>query len=194
MANSCHTPDAAYALLYAQKLDMQVKLASSAGKMLERQAKIEKASATIHNEKAKNYLKLKAQAEIKKLEAESHVFYMNIEGAKKELATIEKLMAELEPQRKYAHLSILDANEACQREELLLEMKFRAENYILSQGSIPADHLSTMRCHPDFLNQILPHIQKLTQLLHETKDMKATFESVTNSPLLSNEQKYISSV
>jgi hypothetical protein len=67
-------------------------------------------------------------------------------------------MKELEPQRKYKHLTDQEAHEAMQREEWCHELMNRAENFLVSQGTIPHDHLEAMRNHPDFSTQILPHI------------------------------------
>jgi hypothetical protein len=33
---------------------------------------------------------------------------------------------------------------------------------LLTAGTIPHDHLNTMRCHPDFETQIVPHIEAIT--------------------------------
>ena len=71
-------------------------------------------------------------------------------------------MAELEPQRKFKHLPMLEANEAAQREEWLGELKERAENFLLTTGTIPHDHFHHMRCHPDFEKEIAPHIRKIS--------------------------------
>ncbi len=184
MANSCHTADAAYALLYAQMIDMESKIAHGKGQAKRREITRLKYEAILADDASDQIAKLEAEAELLELESSQYVFDMNIEGAHKELQAIKSLMAELEPQRKYAHLPILEANEACQREELAGEMKRRAENYLLSQGSIPADHLETMRNHPDFTEVILPHIVKITQTLRNSNgDMAKAFASV-QKPLL----------
>ena len=171
MANSCHTPDAAYALLYAQKVDMETKLKHAKAQALRRIAKRTKALAIMESGASEPHEKMEAEADLLELAADQYTFDMNIQGAEKELAAIQKLMDELEPQRKYAHLPILEANEACQREELLEELKYRAENFMLSQRMIPADQLATMRCHPDFQTQILPHITKITNTMQESNRM-----------------------
>ena len=183
MANSCHTPDAAYALLYAQKVDMETKLKHVRAQELKRAAKQAKASYTLSHSNFE-YEKLEARAELAELEADAYVVEMNIKGAEQELACIQKLMDELEPQRKYAHLNILEANEACQREELLEELKYRAENFLFSQGVIPADQLSTMRCHPDFQELLLPHIVKIMALTNSRVGMIEKFSEIAKPKLL----------
>ena len=84
---------------------------------------------------------------------------LNVQAAQDELATIEKLMDELEPLRKYAHLPLLEASEASQRDEWLGELKRRAENFLVTCGTIPHDHFDTMRLHPDFDKEIAPFIR-----------------------------------
>ena len=91
---------------------------------------------------------------------------MNLQGAQNELATIQKLMNALEPKRKYAHLPLLEANEASQQEEWKLELIERAENQMLSHAlGINWDELETMRSHPEFKTEILPHISQFVGLL-----------------------------
>ena len=98
------------------------------------------------------------------------LFEMAIKGAEMELETIESIMKELEPQRKYGHLPVLEASQAAQREEWLLEFKKRSENYLLSSGTIPEDQLNAMRNHPDFENQIVPHVQQIRHQINNAQD------------------------
>ena len=123
----------------------------------------------------------KIQAE---LEASQYIFDMNVEGAEKELETIVALMEELEPLCQYAHLPILERNEACWREEWALELIRRAENNLLAYGTIPPDQLETMRQHPDFKELIVPKILELTAKV-QTQDRAITFRELKESPVLS---------
>jgi hypothetical protein len=79
----------------------------------------------------------------------------------------------LEPQRKYAHLSVLEAAQAAQREEWLLEFKQRTENYLLSKGTIPEDQLNAMRNHPDFKTELVPFIKDVLKQINTSKDKMA---------------------
>ena len=79
-------------------------------------------------------------------------------------------MDELEPQRKYAHLPLLEAAQAAQREEWLLDFERRTENFLLSKGTIPEDHLNAMRNHPDFETNIVPFIADVLQKISMDKD------------------------
>lgn len=165
MANSCRTPDAAYALLYAQKVDMETKLKHSKAQLLRKEIKMKQIQEILNAPDSTEIDKLEAQADALEVEADQYTYEMNLKGAQNEYDCIVELMEQLEPQRKYSHLDILDANEACQREELCEELKFRAENFLMSQGYIPSDHLSSMRCHPDFSEKILPHIGEIQHAL-----------------------------
>jgi hypothetical protein len=90
-------------------------------------------------------------------------------------------MAELEPQRKYGHLPLLEATEAAQREEWLGEFKARIENYLLTQGAIPQDQLEAMRRHPDFEDAIVPHISNVLTSLANAENK---IDLLKNSPNL----------
>ena len=165
MAGSCYTPDGAWALLYGQKIDMEVKVEHSKAQKMKRDAKIMENETILADENAKPWEKMVAEATIIECKSAEDTWRNNHEAAIMELNTINQIMAELEPQRKFGHLPMLEANEAMQREEWLGELQGRVENFILSQGNIPHDHLNTMRCHPDFETHIVPHIKQVfTQL------------------------------
>lgn len=178
LAGSCSTPDGAYVLMYGQLIDMQDKLAHAESQLKRRQAKLKAAEAKeaeakymIDTEKRSEgsgllHVVLKAEAnlleaEAERLEVEADVstWDMNRTAAQQELQDIEKLMLELKPLCKHAHLPILEMSEAAQEEEWLGELKQRAENFLLTQGTIPHDHFQTMRMHPKFKTEIVPHIQ-----------------------------------
>ena len=126
---------------------------------------------------------LNAQADLFEWEGSEGMLEMAILGAEQELATITSIMAELEPQRKYADLPILEAAQAAQREEWLLEFRRRTENYLLSIGTIPEDHLNAMRNHPDFESNLVPYITNVLQKISVDKD---------NIGLLTNNRALIS--
>ena len=168
LATSCHTPDHAYALLYAQMIDMQGKIAHHKAQVLRREVSRMKAQAVLDDPRATGVKKLEARADLAEQDASAYVFEMNAKGAEAELAHINRLMAELEPQRKYSHLPILEANEAAQRDEWRLELCRRAENYLLANMTgIPHDQIDTMRMHPDFATHILPHIMQFGGALRQ---------------------------
>lgn len=163
MAGSCHTPDGAWALLHDQKIDIAVKIEHTKAQALRRKAKILAAEAILADETSTEVMRLNAEADLLEANSVMEGAYNNLKAAEQEYAYICKLMDDLEPLRKYKHLPFLEANEAMQREEWLGELKTRAENFLLTAGTIPHDHLNTMRCHPDFETHIVPHIDMITQ-------------------------------
>jgi hypothetical protein len=162
MAGSCHTPDGAWALLYDQKIDIGVKIEHTKAQGLRRQAKMMAAQAVLDDPNSTEVQRLNAEADMLECNSVIEGWSKNLQAAENEYAYICKLMDELEPLRKYGHLPLLEANEAMQQEEWLGELKTRAENFLLTAGTIPHDHLNTMRCHPDFEAEIVPHIEAIT--------------------------------
>ena len=181
LAGSCHTPDAAWTLLYSQKIDMESKLKTAKAQAIDRRIKALEAENLLAS--SDPIMRLQGEKIQAELEASQYIFDMNVEGAEKELETITALMEELEPLCKYAHLPILERNEACWREEWCLELIRRAENNLLAYGTIPPDQLETMRQHPDFKERIVPKILGLTAKI-QTQDRSKTFRELEESPLL----------
>ena len=182
LAGSCHTPDAAWTLLYSQKIDMESKLKTAKAQAIDRKIKALEAENLLTS--SDPIMRLQGEKIQAELEASQYIFDMNVEGAEKELETIVALMEELEPLCQYAHLPILERNEACWREEWALELIRRAENNLLAYGTIPPDQLETMRQHPDFKELIVPKILELTAKV-QTQDRAITFRELKESPVLS---------
>ena len=169
MAGSCHTPDGAWALLYDQKIDIAVKVQHSKAQGLRRQAKMMTAEAVLADEASTPMQRLNAEADLLECNSVIEGWSLNHRGAENEYAYICSLMDELEPMRKFKDLPLLEANEAMQRGEWLGELKTRAENFLLTAGTIPHDHLNTMRCHPDFEAEIVPHLVAITTSIANSK-------------------------
>jgi hypothetical protein len=168
IANSCHTADIAWCVMYEQKLDVQIKLESAKAQLLRRKAKLIEIEQKL--ESTDPVTQLNAQADLIEWKSGEGLLEMGLLGAEQELATITSIMAELEPQRKYADLPILEAAQAAQREEWLLEFRRRTENYLLSIGTIPEDHLNAMRNHPDFESNLVSYIANTLQKINVDKD------------------------
>jgi len=177
MAGSCFTPDGAWMLMYGQKIDREAVVQSCEAQRIRREAKILDAQAVIDDPNASKTDKMRAEADIIEADAHFYTWSTNMEAAQMELATIKSIMEELEPHRKYAHLPLLEANEAAQRDEWLGEFKNRVENFLFSTGTIPEDHLRAMRNHPDFQTELLPHIQGVMNKLAGAKN---AIECLTN--------------
>jgi hypothetical protein len=168
MANNCHTADVAWCLMYEQKLDMQIKLNSTKANLLRRKARKIEIEERLSSSKESD--RLLAQADLMEFESNNGLLELAIEGAESELETITKIMEELEPQREFGHLPILEASQAAQRKEWLLEFQRRTENYLMSIGTIPEDQLNAMRSHPDFETQIVPYVQLTMSKINESKN------------------------
>jgi hypothetical protein len=181
IANNCHTADVAWCVMYEQRLDIFTKLEATKAKLVRRKAK--KLEIDEKLKSASEVDRLNAQADLIDWESGESLLEMAIKGAEQELATIESLMAELEPQRKYGHLPVLEASQAAQREEWLLEFKRRTENYLLSIGTIPEDQLNAMRNHPDFEAEIVPHVKQVSYQINKSDDKMAL---LTNNRVLLN--------
>ena len=179
LAGSCHTPDAAWTLLYAQRIDMESKLKMSKGQEIDRKIKALEASRLSQSIDERD--RLESQKILADLDSSQYIFEMNIAGAEKELETINDLMSELEPLCQYSHLSILERNEACWREEWCLELIRRAENNLLAYGTIPPDQIETMRQHPDFQERIVPRILEFTKKVQSLERDKVFYELEASS-------------
>ena len=160
MCGSCHTADGRWALMYAQKIDIENKIEHCRAQNLRREAKIADAEAVLRNRRSGKGDRLRAQADLIEAHSAGDVPELNYLAAQNELATINRLMAEVEPYRKYKHLPMLEANEKAQRDEWLGELITRAEDYLVTMGTIPQDHYNAMRRHPDFITHIGPHIRE----------------------------------
>jgi hypothetical protein len=167
--------------MYEQKLDIQMKLEATKAKMVRRKAKRIELDNYLKSEDV--LIRLNAEADLIEWESANGLLELAILGAEQELETIKSIMVELEPQRKYAHLPILEASQAAQREEWLLEFKRRCENFLLSKGTIPEDQLNAMRNHPDFTTLLVPHIDELVQKISTQKNKMSL---LTNNRMLIN--------
>lgn len=177
IANSCHTADGAWCLLYEQLLDIQLKLESTKAKKIRREAKRIEIDFKL---KSENFVeRMMAEADLIEWQSGEGLLEMAIKGAESEIATIKQLMTELEPQRKYAHLPVIEASQAAQQEEWLGEFKRRCENYLVSIGTIPEDQLNAMRSHPDFGTKIVPHVEYITTKIESTSKKLSLLKSNT---------------
>ena len=106
------------------------------------------------------------EAEILDFRHHHHLGEVLAAAARDEIAFIDRCIAELQPKRKYAHLTDAEAVEAIQLEEWEMEsLLYRVENFMVTTGSIPSDEFSNMRQHPNFAAKILPRIAEITECL-----------------------------
>lgn len=176
LAGSCHTPDAAYGLMSDLHEDRDNAIKSFEASKLREQAKIIRANRLIAS--ADEAEQLEGQADLVEIEAMKATVERNLAAAIAERATIERCMAKIAPLRQYAHLPLPEANQAAQAEEWKYELIRRAEDFMLTTGSIPTDHFATMRLHPAFKTDILPAMKQI-RLNMASGDM----DSVLNNTL-----------
>ena len=164
-----HTPDNMYFQLLELKEEREMALDTYHAQKLRSEGKKSRALAIMAIPNVSEWEKKEAEAEL--LEVENALKYEKdlYEALMDELAFIQGKITEIEPLRKYKDLPLMQAHEASQREAWKIELIQRAENSLLTTGTISPDHFVTMRLHPDFLSEILPTIKEI-QLLSKSEE------------------------
>lgn len=201
LIGSCHTVDGAYALLKDLEESQEMAVFQIKKQHLEHKKYLIKLERLLNSEDEIDNI----DAEICKMEYEEHEALTKRCSAAgvKELEFIQYCLDKLEPYRKFSHLSNSDAFEATQRDEWKYEFIHRAENSLLTTGTLPTDQFGAMRQHPDFVSEILPTIDGIKQSLIENKPLDfltlypkespmklllpSDFPSINPSMLLKNE-------
>lgn len=165
IVGDCHTADGAYGILSDLRDDRTAALKSYEVAQLRSAAKAARARAAREAAETSEADRLEAQADLEEIHSAEELNKKNHAAAVAELAFIEKCIEAVGPHRKFRHLPDPEAHEAAQAEEWKLELIRRAENHLLTSGTIPADHFSTMRLHPAFLSEILPTIEGIRRLI-----------------------------
>lgn len=174
IAGSCHTPDGAYAILCDLKEDRSNAIkAFEASKLRDQAARI-RAEKLIASEDEID--RLEGKAKIADLDAMVDTCQKNYLAAMAELSTIENCIAMLQPHRKFKHLTDPEAFEAAQFEEWKLELIRRAENCLLTTGTISTDQFALMRLHPAFVADIVPAINEIRRLLEQPNGVTQILE------------------
>jgi hypothetical protein len=163
LAGSCHTPDGAYAVLCNLRESREIALAQVKASSLREKAKRIRAQRMLVSED--EAARVEAEADLAELDANKELASKNISAAKDELDFINQCIERVQSHRRYKDLPDPKAHEACQAEEWRLELIHRAENYLLTTGTIPPDHFATMRMHPEFKDGILPGVKKVRKLM-----------------------------
>lgn len=105
----------------------------------------------------------------------------NIEQARSEIKFLNQCRAKLEEH--IGRVPTMDDYQSNQREEWRLELEFRAENFLLTAGTVPTDQFATMRLHPDF-PRILQKINQVRTMIQSGKAPEFTSPSWRNNLLL----------
>ena len=163
LIGSCHTVDGAYALLCNLREGREMALSQIKASELREKAKIVRAERL--RQSADEADQLEGEADLAEIEAHKENSKRCIAAATSELDFINKCINRLQPHRKFQGLRDDEAHQAAQREEWKLELIRRAENHLLTSGTLPADQYDTMRQHPDYLTDISPCIQGMLKAL-----------------------------
>lgn len=163
IAGACQTPDAAYAILCDLKEDRELALKNAEAGALRSRAKSIRALEAMNS--ADEATRLEGEADLVEINAFADTVKASIEAAVAELATINKCIDLIQPLRKYAYLPDALAHEAAQAEEWKQQLIVTAENHLVANGSIPADHFATMRMHPAFASEIMPALEGTATLM-----------------------------
>lgn len=178
LAGSCHTPDGAYALLCNLRESRESAIGGTAAAALREQAKRERARAKLTSKDISEVFE--GRAEIAEIDAAAALGNRNRKACEVELAFINKAIERINPHRKFKHLADEEANQAAQFDEWKLELVHRAENHMLTSGTIPADHFATMRMHPAYLTEIVPAISAMKETLAKAGGHNALLTKVQN--------------
>lgn len=154
LAGRCHTPDAAYALMHDLKDDREAAINNYHVATLRNKTKRDRFAQELVRESEA----AERKADLLELDYAEKTGKVLFDAAQDELACINKIIAALEPMRKYKDLPDAEAFEKAQEEEWLYELLERVENMLFCTGSISPDHFATMRQHPEFVSTILPFI------------------------------------
>ena len=179
LIGSCHTPDGAYALLLDLRDERQMALNHEESQKYIREAEDIRSTKKLDSEDEAERLEGKAALIARQLSKELDL--RNVAAARAELDFINKCIEKIQPFRKYSNLPNIEAHQAAQQEEWLQELIFRAQNYLMTTGSIHVDHFSTMRMHPEFTSRILPAITETKQHI-ENGTIEKLFTPKEGSP------------
>lgn len=167
IAGSCHTPDGAYAILQDLRDDRVAALANYEVSVLRQEAKKISLREIISGSRTTVVQKTNAQADLQEIENNETTGEVLHDAAVDELKFIDKCIAAIQPLRKYAHLPDPESHEAAQKEEWKLELIHRAENSMITTGTVSPADFATMRMHPEFTTEIFPRIKEIQASLKE---------------------------
>lgn len=167
IAGKANTPDEAKRVLLELREERDVAIKASEASEMRSEAKRLRIDDIINDEESTEADILDAKADLVEMSAFEEQGKACFEEALRERDFIDTLLSEVEQHCKYNHLPLHEANQITQQKEWELELVFRAQNFIASQGSIPHDHLATMRMHPSWDTVLLPAVQKITALIRQ---------------------------
>lgn len=181
-----HTADEAYRVLCELREEREIALNNVIAADLRTQAKIFAAQQIIDN-RSLGYNEadvLNARADIAEVKAYQKNGQSCIDEAQREVEFLDDLIARVQPHRQYANLPDHESHQMAQREQWRYELISRAEVFVATQGTIPADHYASMRLHPDFETEIAPRITSVLEAVRSNGLLTYTEQKTPMQPLL----------
>lgn len=172
LAGSCFTADAAYFLLQDLKEERQSAIEHYHVSKIREKAKM--LQIKILQESESEVDRINAEADLLELENNKKTGEILYQAALDELNYINDCLSKINKFRKYKHLSDSEACQAMQQEEWKYELIHRAENSLLTTGTISPDQFVTMRMHPEFKSEIFPAIQQIQEGMQSGKQIEFT--------------------
>jgi hypothetical protein len=181
LVGSCFTTDGAYALLK----DLEENAISSLVQLKTEEFKTKQFNLKIQRLMDSDDEMDNLEAEILKIQYEEGKSTRDncVNAAIKELEFIQMCIERIQPHRIYSHLPDSEAHEACQRAEWKYELINRAQNCLLTTGSIATDQFGAMRQHPDFETEIMPALDNMKQMMLENVPMGELLKLRKDNPM-----------
>lgn len=171
LIGSCHTHDAAYFLLQDLKEERESAVKQYEISQIRSKAKLIKINELLKSDSEIDVIN--GQADILEYNNSIEQGKVLYKAACDELNFINTCIEKIKPLCKYKELPDDEACQAMQQEEWKYELIQRAENYILTSGTIPADHFEAMRMHPEFSSEIFPRINEIQAQLQSPEGLLA---------------------
>lgn len=165
LAGKCHTADEAYRMLCELREERWLALETARAGDLRNEAVMLEIAEKMADESPT--VRLRAQADLIETQALQTQGKACVAEAERELAFIEQLIDLVQPLRQFKDLPDHEAHQMAQWQEWKLELITRAQNYLLTTGTIPPDHYNAMRLHPAFEDEIAPAIGEMQRLRGE---------------------------
>lgn len=160
-----HTVDDAYRVALELREERQLAVDVAIANRKKTLAKRKRLERIINNPDSDELDVIEAEADLEEMDAHQKNGQACFDEAVREIEFLNKAIDVMEPHRKYAHLPSHEAFQLAQTEEWARELLFRAENSLLTIGSIDTENLKNIRLHPQGTTRLLPAIRELSQLI-----------------------------
>lgn len=181
---NCHTVDEAYRVLCELEEDRLFSIESSLAESKRAQSKVIAAKLVLKDSDESKSNKILSECFIDETLARNKLAQPCLDEARRELAFIREIKDKLEPYRKYIELPDHQAHQACQSEEYMYDLFWKAYNFICSTGTIPHDHWMLLKMHPNS-SSLVPLVINMTNGL-DTQEAITSFKLKTKQELFSS--------